>query len=136
MAKYIKLGKKAKGGSFFEPTNQVSIYGDKVQKVTALAFAHPIVVRAINAGHLSVADEVEFKKYLESNPIAKKKEASEQAAIESSIKDNESDDVDYRSMNKSDLIEYALTVESMEFDEDELKELTKKEIYSELEGED
>ena len=54
MAKYVRLGKKSKGGSFYEPANQVSLYGAKVQKISAQAYNHKIVRRAINAGAIEL----------------------------------------------------------------------------------
>jgi len=147
-AKYVKLGKKAKGGSFFEANNQVSVYGDKVQKIGARAFAHARINKAINAGHLVLTDEAAYKEWCASNPKAvkkadevfagqnkpknKKKAEAVETGDEDEDEDEDEEEVDYMSLNKDPLIAYALTLDKMEFSEEELNDMNKSEIQAEI----
>jgi len=71
-ATYVKLGKKAKGGSFFEANSQVSLYGDKIQKIGEKAKNHKRVARAISAGHIVIVTEDNYKEWAEKNAAAAK----------------------------------------------------------------
>lgn len=145
-AKYVKLGKKAKGGSFFEANNQVSLYGAKVQKIGARAFAHSRIQRAIQAGHLVLTDEAEYKKWEEANPkLAKKadqvfdknnakKGKKKVEAVDEDEDEDEEEEVDYMDLNKEPLADYAMTLEaiSKDYTKEELMEFTKSEIQAEV----
>ena len=143
-AKYVKLGKKAKGGSFFEANNQVSLYGDKIQKIGTKAFRHARIQRAINAGHLVVVTEEAYEDWKEDNvaeaekgeksfdALLPKKGKDKKPATDTSDEDDEDDDVDYMELNKTPLVAYALEVEGVDFSEEELNDMTKAEIQAEI----
>ena len=133
MAKYIKIGKKARGGSFYEAGTKVSVYGGKVQKVTEQQLKHPRVQRAMASGHIVETTKEEYDKFMEANAAAAEKAAKAEAAAESNEEKAEAQK-DISKMNKSELIEYALTLEGMEFDEAELEDMTKAEIKEEIEA--
>ena len=150
-ATYVKLGKKAKGGSFCEANSQVSLYGDKIQKIGEKAKNHKRVARAINAGHIVLVTEDNYKEWAEKNkeaaakveetyksqtgkknPSNKKKD--KEVEVEDEDDEEEEEEGDYMSMNKDPLIEYALTLEgvSENFTEDELNDMNKSEIQAEV----
>lgn len=149
-AKYVKLGKKARSGSFYEANTGISLYGEKIMKVPQGLLKHPRVAKAINAGHVILVDEEAYNEFKENNADVAKaaekamerhepKKASKKAEkVEDT--DEEEEEVDYMEMNKKPLIKYALTLEGMEFSEEELEGMTKAEIQEEiaaiLEGEE
>jgi hypothetical protein len=61
MAKYYKLGEKAT--LFFDPTTQVLIRGKEIIEVTRLPKSKKLAV-AINQGHVVVATEEEYQRFL------------------------------------------------------------------------
>lgn len=66
MAKYVKLGSKAR--SFSDPYTEFSIFGSFIKELTREQQLSPRIKRALSQGHLVEATEEEFKK--KNNPDA------------------------------------------------------------------
>lgn len=140
-AKYVKLGKKARSGSFYEANTGISLYGEKIMKVPQGLLKHPRVAKAINAGHVVMATEEDYEEYKKNNAdVAKKDEkAMERHEPKKATKKSEEvedtdedEEVDYMELNKKPLIDYALSLEGMEFTREELENMNKAEIQEEV----
>ena len=117
-ARYVKLGEKAREGSFYDPFLDLKLLPGRLVELPSDFRKSKKTVAALRGGHLEYADSEEVTAYFKDLEV-NLDEDGEEGITEAQLK----------KYNKAQLTDY-IQANSEEEDEDELAELSKAELLA------
>lgn len=132
MGHFVKLGKSA---NFFRDSHlDISVAKNEVVELNAKQWANPRIQKALNGGHLAIAEDPKLNKKQVKDEVTLTPEQLKESFV-SMLEKNEDDAKIIRTFSREDLVAIAKTLD-IEAEEGDTKKTLFEAIVKDLKGDD